>query len=533
MARSEPLNAIGPAVSISSRNGKWQVRFRLPTNVAERHNLPRQAGLETDKLRGDLSDPKRRLTEFRREATRIGAKLDLLVNGHDAPAPGQTLARWLDLVETAKVRSQSKRRIPKHKTWQHLVGIFVEEFKAGTIAREGNQTNAVKRLESIRNLGFGQDRYPPDISAEEWDLWFDSLMQERADPQRGTTTAKVLDLGRRLIDASGQTTIREIAAQIAIKRQSVEAHVNVLVRKNWLERELRAKRDGLKKPVALLTPGTRYREPYECKARKHTAKTTNKTRALIRRIYECGIRHRLFRDNPILLTAKRSGGRRALVTPSYRTLTMIEQELDRRKCSPEEVKRLYRYRVLDEGEQTELIRLAMERPEVQMLEPLICGLHGMAGIDIREILRGGYDSKHGILSGQRHKTGQVKFAVPVAPALKPYLDRHVVKIKRGEYLFPQFRHGGRAQPCEPVWRMRTLWNRLLSGTQFEGLQFYALRHSFVSLAVSKNVPPVVLAGWVGHGASSNLISTTYSHFLPDLSVQRMKELRLFEGVSSA
>lgn len=75
---------------------------------------------------------------------------------------------------------------------------------------------------------------------------------------------------------------------------------------------------------------------------------------------------------------------------------------------------MYRFRVIDEAEQVELIELAKERAELQMLEPVICGLHGLNGVDVRGALKGACNPKTGILSGQRHKTGQAKFFVPIA-----------------------------------------------------------------------------------------------------------------------
>ena len=121
---------------------------------------------------------------------------------------------------------------------------------------------------------------------------------------------------------------------------------------------------------------------------------------------------RVFRENPILLTVKRTAGRRLSTKPCYRTKSMIEEELGRKRYGPKEVRRMYRYRVLDEAEQLELIELAQERAELQMLGPLICGLHGVGGVDVREMLKGAYNPNTGILSGRRHKTGQARMALP-------------------------------------------------------------------------------------------------------------------------
>jgi integrase len=146
------------------------------------------------------------------------------------------------------------------------------------------------------------------------------------------------------------------------------------------------------------------------------------------------------------------------------------------------------------------------------------------------MLKGAYNAKTGILSGQRHKTGQAKFSVPIAPALRQYLDRHIVRLTHGSWMFPQFRTGQGGEPCDPKGRMDRLFQRLVSGTEFEGLTFYCLRHSFISLMLAKSIPAGQVALWAGH-LDTKLTTTPYSHFLPDESVQQMEAIRLFEAVS--
>ena len=164
---------------IDSRSGSWSVRFRLPPAIQEQYNLPRLPRLITENIRGNLSDPQYRATPLRREANRIGAKLDLLLHDHDAPGPGETLAHWLGLTESKRVRHNSKRRVPSSKTWQYLVQLYIDEYKDSAIARETNEADAVRRFSLIRDLDFCQDRFPPDIKAEEWGEYFDGLMRER------------------------------------------------------------------------------------------------------------------------------------------------------------------------------------------------------------------------------------------------------------------------------------------------------------------------------------------------------------------
>ncbi len=93
------LNSIGPAVAIAQRGDAWCARFRLPAELAETHSLPCRPRL-TCGLPPNVTHER-----LVREANRIGAMLDMLLRGKDAPANGQSLAGWLGLPEPAKRRS--------------------------------------------------------------------------------------------------------------------------------------------------------------------------------------------------------------------------------------------------------------------------------------------------------------------------------------------------------------------------------------------------------------------------------------------
>ena len=64
----------------------------------------------------------------------------------------------------------------------------------------------------------------------------------------------------------------------------------------------------------------------------------------------------------------------------------------------------------------------------------------------------------------------------------------------------------------------------------QGSPLLPVRHSFISLMLAKAVPASQVALWAGH-LDTRLTTTTYSHFLPDESVQRMEAIKLFEAVS--
>ena len=73
------------------------------------------------------------------------------------------------------------------------------------------------------------------------------------------------------------------------------------------------------------------------------------------------------------------------------------------------------------------------------------------------------------------------------------------------------------------------WERLIHDTDCEGLGFHALRHSFISLMLSRGVSVEVVGQWVGH-LDRNTTGKVYNHFIKKESVSVMASLRLFEAV---
>ncbi len=74
----------------------------------------------------------------RKEIHTIRGNMSSRVHAVDAPAPGETLAHWLGLVELTRVRRSSSCRIPKDRTWSYLVQRYIDTFESESIAREGN-----------------------------------------------------------------------------------------------------------------------------------------------------------------------------------------------------------------------------------------------------------------------------------------------------------------------------------------------------------------------------------------------------------
>ncbi len=429
MAR-QSLNSIGPGVSITRRGPRWTVRFVLPEDVCTRCALPREPRLITERLK---DEPTRQQLE--REANRIGAKLDMLIEGEGGPGKGQSLAAWLDLLDTRRRQAVQWKRSTGGMLWHALVTNYTEEFESQSLARENNQRITIARLKAIASAF--PNRRPDDITPRDWDAWLDTL-------------------------TCGPITV-------------------------------------------------------------------NKYRSIVSRVYKHGLGKHVVESNPIARVAVRRRPR-MVVRPAYGTLSMLKAELDRRSHTAAEAKELMRWRVLDEHEQCDLVELVNERNQLRMVVPVVLGLHGVSGIDVRQMRNGAYDSKTGIITGQRSKTGTATFNVPIAPALKPHVDRYFMTVKAGDLAFPQFHLREDGKPTsDPKDNFLRAWKRVVKDSEFEGLRFHALRHSYISTMLAKGVRAEQVAKFVGHLDIRTTIDL-YGHFLPDESVKLVASLKMFEGV---
>ncbi|MCH8852278.1 MAG: tyrosine-type recombinase/integrase [Planctomycetes bacterium] len=359
----------------------------------------------------------------------------MLIEGEGGPGKGQSLAAWMDLLDTRRRQAVQWKRATGGMLWHALVTNYTEEFESQSLARENNQRITIARLQAI--AGAFPNRRPDDITPRDWDAWLDT--------------------------------------------------------------------------------------------RTCGAITVNKFRSIVSRIYKHGLRKHVVESNPIERVAVRRRPR-TVVRPTYRTQSMLKRELDRRSHTEAEAKELMRWRVLDEEEQRELVELVMERSHLGMLVPVLLGLHGVSGIDIRQMRKGAYDAKTGIVSGQRSKTGTATFNVPIAPAVKPHVDRYFIKVKSGELAFPQFHTREDGKPTsDPKDNFLRAWKRVIKESDFVGLRFHALRHSYISTMLARGVRAEQVAKFSAH-IDIRTVVDLYGHFLPDESVKLVASLKLFEGV---
>ncbi len=406
-----------PAVTVVRRGRGWCVRFRLPTQVADQHSLPRQCRMST--ALAESAPP----TRVESERRRIEALLDLLVRGQANPH-GESLAKYLGLPESSTRRRSRRVDSSDMPSWSELVALYADEFKVHSLARESNERITLGRLDRIASAF---DSRPDDITPKEWTNWLETL------------------------------------------------------------------NTGIP--------------------------SKNKLRSLIGRVYKFGITRFACQTNPTEAVARFR--RPKSQAPCYRTKAMINAELDMRPHTEDEERALHRYRVLEEQEQAELVELCSER-DLDLLPCLVLGLHGVSGIDIRMARRPSYTD--GVFSGRRSKTGAASFSVPIAPALRHVLDKHWLKVREGEWAFPWVHTVSDTKD-----KFLRRWSRLIHDSEFDGLGFHGLRHSFISLMLSRGINVEVVGQWVGH-LDRNTTAKVYGHFIKNESVTLMASLKLFEAV---
>jgi len=250
------------------------------------------------------------------------------------------------------------------------------------------------------------------------------------------------------------------------------------------------------------------------------APSRNKLRSLAMRAYKFGMSKFMCETNPVerVARAKPPGQR---IAQHYRTREMIVHELSMSDWTEEEGRELWRWRVLTEPEQAELLAVAEERDAgVGMLVPAILGLHGVPGVDIRCARRAAYDG--GTFTGRRAKTGGASFSVPIAPAVQHHVERHVASVPDG----PMFPHLQGVTDTKN--RFLRLWRDTTVGTDFEGVRFHALRATFISTCLARGISVEMVAGWVGHLDTRTTLNV-YRAFMPDRAHEEMAKLRLFEA----
>ena len=190
---------------------------------------------------------------------------------------------------------------------------------------------------------------------------------------------------------------------------------------------------------------------------------------------------------------------------------------------------VWRCRVLEEDEQRRLLDLG-RRKMLELVPPLIVGLHGVSPIDLRTMPPSAFDPHAGVIHWNRFKgTGEdaIDYEVPIHDGLVPELVDHVESLPNHQpVLFPIFYSTVTGEPVhDPKDRMIRMLRKLVTDTEFGGITWHSLRHSFISTCLHNGVPIEIVGGWVGHLSPET--TRRYAHFLPAKSREYRDRLQWF------
>jgi len=202
----------------------------------------------------------------------------------------------------------------------------------------------------------------------------------------------------------------------------------------------------------------------------------------------------------------------------FRTGDEIKELLESGQCSEEEAARLRRFRYLAGDEIGELLKLA----EGTGLHALLATA-AFTGMRLGELLRLGWsdiDFASGRILARGHKGSTSRRESP------RYIPLHE---KLAEVLSERKKHVGESTVFTgtdgaPLDKGR--WYRLIKkvtdGTDFEGVRFHALRHSFASNLAAQGVDQRVIDRFMGH--QTEAMRKRYQHLFPDKQQEAIHKL---------
>jgi integrase len=185
----------------------------------------------------------------------------------------------------------------------------------------------------------------------------------------------------------------------------------------------------------------------------------------------------------------------------------------------------------------------LAEPEAERLleacpEPLLfavaCGL--FAGLRVEEMLhlRPAFDVdlRLGLLIVQPQPTWTPKTKkrreIPIAPPLRPILERHLDRYAGEEWLMPSGQTP--ARPCSKM-QFTTHWKRVVVDAELvygraakNGVVYHTLRHTFASWLIMRGVDLYTVSRLLGNSLA--MVEGTYAHLAPDF---RQRALDRLEG----
>jgi len=202
----------------------------------------------------------------------------------------------------------------------------------------------------------------------------------------------------------------------------------------------------------------------------------------------------------------------------FRTGAEIQQMIDSGHYTPEEIAEARRYRYLNQEEVARLLVLA-ENSEIHAF----AGTAAYTGMRFSEVRRLKWsdvdlDSNQILARGYKGSKQQVESPrrIPLHSNLVKILKEHAQKAS-GSWLFTD--QDGNPRPSHYYyWRLQ----KLTDGTEFEGVRFRTLRHSFASNLAIQGVDQRIIDRWMGHHTEA--MRERYQHLFPDQQQEAIEKL---------
>jgi len=252
--------------------------------------------------------------------------------------------------------------------------------------------------------------------------------------------------------------------------------------------------------------------------RRVTGTTANKELQTLRQLFDYAARHRIINGNPTYNVArfKRSGRPHRFMTKAE-----IDEQIRRGGLSDKEIKALRRFRYLTREEVRGLLDLAQERDP--WLYPIVVTLAftGMRRGEVVALEWGDVDlAARRIWVSSRKQSRTQEFAgrdIDMHEQLADVLARHRERNQEGRYVF-RGREGGKLDPYE----LHRAFQRLIRGSEFEGIGLHCLRHSFASNLAAQGVDDRLIDHYMGHQTAE--MRRRYQHLFPENKRQGIDKL---------
>lgn len=209
--------------------------------------------------------------------------------------------------------------------------------------------------------------------------------------------------------------------------------------------------------------------------------------------------------------------------PRFRTKSEIDDILANGFYSKEETRQIRHCRYLGKREVRRLLELSQKKEPTFAPAVAIAALTGMRKSEISRCEVEDIDFKAGAIWARSRKQSKKQEMtlrdIDLHPKLRKILKEHMGNNGKGRYLFAN----GDGTPLSPD-QMHYRFEQTVEGTEFEGIGFHCLRHSFASLMASEGVDQRIIDHWMGHQTEE--MRKRYQHLFPRSKKKAIESLKI-------